>query len=84
MLDVLQSFFPLATAWITKFVFDVLARAIQGELFSWKEIGVLLSFQAGLTILYQILQPVRNYLNIDINRHLSLKASRADAGHAKG
>ncbi len=75
MLDVLQSFFPLATAWITKFVFDVLARAIQGELFSWKEIGVLLSFQAGLTILYQILQPVRNYLNIDINRHLSLKVN---------
>ncbi len=77
VLDVLQSFFPLATAWITKLVFDVLARAIKGELFSWNEVGVLLFFQAGLSILYQLLQPIRSYLNFDINRHLSIKINMA-------
>jgi len=73
LLDALQSLFPLASAWITKLLFDVLAKGLQGQVFSWNEVGGLLAIQAALTIISHLLQPATTYMNAEINRHLSIK-----------
>jgi len=33
LIDILQGFIPLALAWITKLLFDLLAKGLQGQVF---------------------------------------------------
>jgi ATP-binding cassette subfamily B protein len=73
LIDILQGFIPLTLAWITKLLFDLLAKGLQGQVFSWHEAAVLLLCQAGLAILTQLLHPIYTFLNSELNRRLSLK-----------
>ncbi len=72
-IDVLQSVIPLVSAWITKLLFDLLADGLLGHTLYWKEIAYLLILQAILAIFTQLLQPANNYLNIELNRQISLQ-----------
>jgi ATP-binding cassette subfamily B protein len=66
---------PIATAWITKSLFDILGQALQGETASDlpQQIVILLAIQAGLTIAGQLVSSLERFLNSELSRRLMLK-----------
>jgi len=75
VLKVLQGLVPLATAWLTKLLFDLLARSLQGGgIASFpRELLLLLAAQAGLSLMNQTISPVQQYLNQVLEHQLTLK-----------
>lgn len=73
--QVVQGLLPLASAWITKLLFDLLAVVIQqgsaGDLLT--PLWPLLALQAGVLVLGQLLGPVDSYLNNELGRQLVLR-----------
>lgn len=73
LLTIIQGVIPLATAWLTKLLFDLLAQAFQNaNNINWSSLAMLLAAQAILAILSQIIGPVNQYLNTEVGRKLTL------------
>jgi ATP-binding cassette, subfamily B, bacterial len=74
-LDLLQSFIPLAQAWITRQLFDLLAQIIQGGARSDLPSGLfpLLVGQVALATLSLGIGFVRGYLSSELGRRMNLK-----------
>jgi len=71
ILTTLQGLVPLATAWLTKILFDRLALALQGEAaLSW--VLPILVAQALVFVVSQMLNPASGYLNNELQRKLTL------------
>lgn len=73
---VLQGLIPLGTAWLTKFLFDLLSQSIlhhQATSTFIQPLMLLLLAQAGLMIVSQVLGPLNQYLHAELERQLSLK-----------
>lgn len=76
--QLLQGLLPLGTAWITKLLFDALARNLASHstgagLFGIPQIVLLLLFElAILTMLVQLIPLVDQYLNGELGRRLAL------------
>ena len=73
--NILQGFYPLATAWVTKLLFDLLSRGLQSGLGInlLRNFLPLLILQGALLILNQMIAPVNSYLNAELTRMLTLK-----------
>ncbi|MCP5100672.1 MAG: ABC transporter ATP-binding protein, partial [Chloroflexi bacterium] len=72
-LNILQGLLPLATAWVTKLLFDLLAQRLAGDVaLSWQLLLWLVVAQAILTLIGQLITPLSNYLKAELNRQLSL------------
>ncbi|HRQ38667.1 MAG TPA: ABC transporter ATP-binding protein [Chloroflexota bacterium] len=74
LFTVVQGILPLATAWLTKLLFDLLALVIQGD-FSpdqTRQLVLILVGQALLMLLGQIMPSVSGYLNAELGRRLTL------------
>ncbi len=72
--QILQGLTPLAFAWITKLLFDLLAQSLQGHAPSnlVPTLIVLLLFQALMTIANQLIAPTNQYFNAELSRRLTL------------
>lgn len=72
--QLLQGLLPLATAWITKLLFDALAQslAFHNRTALPQLIILLLILQSLLTLIAQFISPLDNYLNAELGRRLSL------------
>lgn len=73
---VLQGLIPLGTAWLTKFLFDLLSQSIlhhQAISTFIQPLMLLLLAQAGLMIVSQVLGPLNQYLHAELERQLSLQ-----------
>lgn len=79
LLKLVQGLVPLAMAWLTKVLFDLLAQSLYRGLstsFShW--LFFLLAAQACLSIMNQMISPVNQYLNDELGRKLTLKIQTA-------
>ncbi|MEO8970137.1 MAG: ABC transporter ATP-binding protein [Ktedonobacteraceae bacterium] len=75
VLKALQGLMPLATAWLTKLLFDLLARSLQGGGTASLPQGLLLllAAQAGLSLMSQAISPVQQYLHRELEHQLSLE-----------
>lgn len=75
LIDLVQSVIPLAQAWITKLLFDLLANSIQANATAILPTGLflLLSGQIVLAVLGQMLGLIDSYLNTELGRQLGLK-----------
>ncbi|MGH2449242.1 MAG: ABC transporter ATP-binding protein [Chloroflexota bacterium] len=67
----IQGLVPLATAWVTKVLFDLLALSLQGHVYL-QDVFILLVFQVTLSVCNQILSPMSQYLKQELGRNLSL------------
>ena len=76
LLTALQGIAPLATAWITKLLFDLLALALQGNgpADLVHNLIVLILAQAGVFILSQMISPASRYLSEELGRKLTIIA----------
>ncbi len=75
-LSIVQSFFPLATAWVTKLLFDALVLSLQGHGASsalLQHVLFLLAIQAGLLVGQQCISPLHQYFTTELSRQLNLK-----------
>lgn len=69
-----QSFFPIASAWITKNIFDLLGTQITEQVtlqlgyLMWLLIG-----QALIAVVEGAMSPIASYLRAELSRHLSIK-----------
>lgn len=74
LLTVVQGILPLATAWLTKLLFDLLALVIQGNFSAdqMRQLVLILVGQALLMLLGQMTAPVSGYLNAELGRRLTL------------
>lgn len=74
LLQGLQGFFPLITAWITKIVFDLLAQGIQGHASPsmMQSLWLALAAQALVLICGAVMSPASQYLNAELTRKLTL------------
>jgi ATP-binding cassette subfamily B protein len=73
LLNILQGLLPLATAWITKLLFDLLAQRLAGTaVLGWTSLLWLVGAQAILLIAGQLITPLATYLKAELNRKLSL------------
>lgn len=72
--NVLQGFSPLAIAWVTKLLFDLLFQGLQSGLgiSLIRDFLPLLILQAALLIFNQMIAPVNSYLNAELARMLAL------------
>ena len=78
-LELLQGLSPLATAWVTKALFDLLAAGFQRR--STPEtmpslppaLFLILALQAGLMIITQVMTQLEQYLNDELEHHLTLR-----------
>ncbi|HEY1354204.1 MAG TPA: ABC transporter ATP-binding protein [Ktedonobacteraceae bacterium] len=70
----LQGLVPLAGAWLTKILFDLLARALRGpaSLSLARELFLLLAAQGAVTLLSQGIEPVQTYVHARLVRALTL------------
>ncbi len=75
LLELVQSFVPLGQAWITKLLFDLLAKSFQaGAAYGLPpHLLLLLSGQVALAITNQMLGSARSYLSSELGRQLNLK-----------
>lgn len=75
LLELLQGLIPLATAWLTKLLFDLLVNSLHGGTTVGlpQELIFLLIAQAGLSILNQMISPANQYLKAELGRQLTLK-----------
>ncbi len=78
LLQVVQGVIPVATASISKVLFDMLAHAFRGTPFSQMTEGLLLLLAAQATVLLigQLASPLQQYLQAELDRHLSLSIRR--------
>lgn len=74
LIQLMQGLVPLATAWLTKTLFDLLTQNIQSGAPSVTFQGLLplLIAQAIVTIISQLTTPSNMYLNAELQRRLSL------------
>ena len=74
ILQILQGLFPLGTALITKFLFDVLAQSIamHGALALSGTVLLLLLLQTILTVVSQFVSPLDQYISAEMGRRLAL------------
>ena len=72
---VVQGLVPLASAWLTKILFDLITQNQHRQLpFNLTQIlFFFLLAQAGIIIASQFTTPLNQYLNAELGRHLSLK-----------
>src|SRR5258706_4119363 len=74
LLEIVQGLMPLVMAWLTKVLFDLLAASLNGRVRSLpQELFFVLAVQASLVIMTQISALVRQYLNSELGRKLTLK-----------
>lgn len=72
-LDLCKGLFPLATAWLSKLIFDLLAAMYrQDPQDVWSRLLLLLGAQALLGILSQSAQSVHSFVNAELGRRLML------------
>lgn len=72
LLNILQGLLPLATAWITKLLFDLLAQRLADETtFVWTSLLWLVVVQAVLLLVGQLITPLATYLKAELNRQLT-------------
>lgn len=78
LLQVLQGGLPVATASISKVLFDMLAGVFKGTPFSQMAEGLLLLLvaQAAVLLIGQLASPVQQYLQAELDRHLALSLRR--------
>lgn len=67
-----QGLFPLATAWVTKAIFDLLAQSLQGHVML-QNVFLLLGAQVALSVANQLLSPLNQYLVQELGRQVSLE-----------
>jgi ATP-binding cassette subfamily B protein len=73
LLNILQGLLPLATAWVTKLLFDLLAQRLAGAVaVTWTALLWLVVAQAILLLAGQLIAPLATYLKAELNRQLSL------------
>lgn len=74
LINLLQGFYPLATAWVTKLLFDLLSKGLQSGLGInlIRDLLPLLISQAALMVLHQMIAPIDRYLNAELARKLAL------------
>jgi len=79
LLTALQGALPLATAWLTKMLFDLLAGALTGSLTAslGRDILPLLIAQAILLIFNQMTIPASVYLDAEMGRRLTVTVESA-------
>jgi ATP-binding cassette subfamily B protein len=74
LLTVAQGLVPLATAWVIKLLFDLLAQYLaSSSTVPWTQLFGLLVIQAILTTVRQIVAPANTYLNAELERQLTIK-----------
>lgn len=72
-LTLLQAILPLAVAWVTKLIFDLLAFAIKNDTgIPWQELFPLLVFQIALAIVQQTSEPINQFLKNELGRKLTV------------
>lgn len=70
---ILQGSLPLASAWVTKLLFDLLAEALaDGGPVQWARLILLLAIQAALAIANHLTTPAGEFLNAELGRRLLL------------
>jgi ATP-binding cassette subfamily B protein len=76
---ILQGLVPLALAWITKALFDLLARSLQGHAPTHlvTMLVLLLTLQALVTMTNQVMAPINQYLNAELSGRLTLTVKSA-------
>lgn len=74
VIQILQGLVPLATAWITKAIFDLLAIVLKSGSFTQFPRGLLLLLvvDALLSIISQIVMQLDTYVNAELGRRLTL------------
>lgn len=74
LLTALQGLIPLATAWITKLIFDLVALAWQesSPAVLFQNLLPLLFAQAAVLVFSQIITPAHGFLNVELGRKLTL------------
>lgn len=71
---VVQGILPLAAAWLTKLLFDLLTLVIQGDASPdfIRQLTLILVGQALLMLLGQMIAPLNSYLNAELGRRLTI------------
>lgn len=79
LLNIASGLVPVATAWITKLIFDSLGASIQaGTLAPFSQsLLLLLVLQAAITIANRAIMPITSYLHSETARRLSLSTKSA-------
>lgn len=74
LLEILHGLTPLAIAWNTKLLFDLLGQSFQRDTASQisQSLLILLVIAVCLTIVRQIIAPLSSYLNAELGRQLTL------------
>lgn len=77
--QILQGLVPLALAWITKVLFDLLAQSLQGRAPTnlVSTLALLLTLQTLVTMLNQGIASTNQYLNTELSRRLTLTIKSA-------
>ncbi|HLV99933.1 MAG TPA: ABC transporter ATP-binding protein [Ktedonobacterales bacterium] len=77
--QILQGLIPLALAWITKVLFDLLAQSLQGHAPTnlVPTLALLLVLQALITIANQAMTSISQYFNAEFSRRLTLTVKSA-------
>lgn len=73
LVEAIQGIGPLASAWVTKLLFDLLVEGLQRQIMPLQELALLLVAQIGLAIVIRVFRSVSVYLESELNRQLSLK-----------
>jgi ATP-binding cassette, subfamily B, bacterial len=82
LLTALQGTLPLATAWLTKLLFDLLALVVQGSfspVFA-RELVFILAGLAFLMLAGRVAGSLNNYLNAELGRRLTIVVQKAVYG----
>ena len=74
-LQLLQGLLPLATAWLAKLFFDLLAQSLQGHASPslTQQLVVLLALQALVTLCNLLPSPLARYVTAELTRRLTLR-----------
>lgn len=78
-IEIIQGLLPLATAWLTKIIFDLLAQTLQQNVITTIPeilVSTLILFTL-LGIISQMIGPISTYLSLDLGRHLKLNVQLA-------
>lgn len=72
---IIQGLIPMATAWLTKILFDLLSQSLHDRTMSLllQKLLILLIAQACLIIISQLVSPINQFFNTELGRQLSLK-----------
>jgi ATP-binding cassette subfamily B protein len=75
----IQGMLPLATAWVLKLLLDALSQGLlqKSPPALWHYLIVLLSLQAGVMLVSQLINPINQYLNAELGRQISLRLKTA-------